>query len=293
MDSCCDNKADELAQLRAKQGRVLYIVLAINGAMFLVEFAAGWIVGSTALLGDSLDMLSDALVYIVSLYVLHRGVRARAGAALFKSGFMMLFSVLIIGEAIRKSLLGAVPEGDWMALIGLVALAANLTCLGLLYRHRSDDINMSSTWICSRNDVIANLSVLAAAALVMLTGTLWPDVIVGVGLALLYLHSSWQVARAAWPQWREHSPSKTQQKLVERAMQMPASAPACCGVDTGTQAEGCHAPEAPLQEASCCGASAKQRCNDTSDTAAADDCCGDKAVNVEPPRKALSGNRLL
>ena len=211
MDSCCDNKSNELAQLRAKQGRVLYIVLAINAAMFVVEFTAGWVVGSTALLGDSLDMLGDALVYIVSRYVLHRGLRARAGAALFKSGFLMLFSVLIIGEAIRKSLLGTVPEGDWMALFGLIALAANLACLGLLYRHRSDDVNMSSTWICSRNDVIANLSVLCAAALVMLTGTLWPDVIVGVGLALLYLHSSWQVTREAWPQWHALSPNETQQ----------------------------------------------------------------------------------
>jgi Co/Zn/Cd efflux system component len=202
MDSCCESKADELAQLRAKQGRVLYIVLTINAAMFLVEFTAGWIVGSTALLGDSLDMLGDALVYIVSLYVLHRGARARAGAALFKSGFLMLFSLLIIGEAVRKSILGVVPEAEWMGVIGLVALTANLTCLALLYRHRSDDINMSSTWVCSRNDVIANTSVLAAAALVAFSNSLWPDVIVGVGLALLYLHSSWQVLRDAWPQWR-------------------------------------------------------------------------------------------
>ncbi|MEX0732546.1 MAG: cation transporter [Aquisalimonadaceae bacterium] len=202
MDRCCDHKAGELAQLRARQGRVLYIVLAINAVMFFVEFTAGWLVHSTALLGDSLDMLGDALVYVISLYVLHRGVRARAGAALFKSGFLMLLSFLIIGEAIRKSIVGVVPEAGWMALIGFIALAANLTCLGLLYRHRGDDVNMSSTWLCSRNDVIANLSVLAAAGLVLLTESLWPDMVVGVALALLYLHSSRQVARDAWPQWR-------------------------------------------------------------------------------------------
>lgn len=211
MDHCCDDKGSELAKLRERQGRVLYIVLAINAVMFFVEFTAGWVVGSTALLGDSLDMLGDSLVYVVSLYVLHRGVRARAGAALLKSGLLMAFSLLIIGEAIRKSVMGVVPEAGWMGLIGLIALTANLSCLLLLYRHRSDDINMSSTWLCSRNDVIANLSVLGAAALVMMTDSLWPDVIVGVGLALLYLHSSWQVGRNAWPQWRGHEVQAAEQ----------------------------------------------------------------------------------
>jgi Co/Zn/Cd efflux system component len=88
-----------------------------------------------------------------------------------------------------------------MTLVGLAALAANLICLALLYRHRSDDTNMSSTWVCSRNDVVANLSVIGAAGLVLLTESLWPDVIDGVRLALLYLHSSFQVTREAWPQW--------------------------------------------------------------------------------------------
>ena len=170
--------------------------------MFLVEFTAGWLVNSTALLGDSLDMLGDSLVYAISLFVLHRGIRARAGAALFKSGFLVLFSLLIIAEAVRKSIVGVIPDAGWMSVIGGIALIANLSCLVLLYRHRSDDINMSSTWLCSRNDVIANLSVLGAAGLVMLTESLWPDLIVGLGLALLYLHSSVKVAKDAWPQWR-------------------------------------------------------------------------------------------
>jgi cation diffusion facilitator family transporter len=201
VDNCCDNKGDELAHLRERQARVLYIALAINALMFVVEFSAGWIVNSTALLGDSLDMFGDSLVYAISLFVLHRGIRARAGAALFKSGFLLVFSLLIIAEALRKSFLGVVPEAGWMALIGLMALVANVSCLALLFAHRSDDINMSSTWLCSRNDVIANLSVLGAAVLVMFTGSLWPDLIVGVCLALLYLHSSVQVGRNAWPQW--------------------------------------------------------------------------------------------
>ncbi len=235
MDDCCDNKGNELAQLRERQGRMLYIVLAINAVMFVVEFTAGWILNSTALLGDSLDMFGDTLVYTISLFVLHRGIHARAGAALFKSGFLLLFSLLIIGEAVRKSFLGVVPEAGWMALIGLIALVANLSCLALLYSHRSDDINMSSTWLCSRNDVIANLSVLGAAGLVMLTESLWPDLIVGVGLALLYLHSSVQVGRDAWPQWRGHD----EQSGAGREAGGVAPSNSCSGADAVTQPDGC------------------------------------------------------
>src|SRR5690606_8500289 len=122
MDSCCESKAGELAQLRAKQSRVLYIVLAINAAMFLVEFIAGWIANSTALLGDSLDMFGDASVYALTLFVLHRSVRARAGAALFKGGFMLLFGVLVVADAVRKLILQEVPSADWMGAIGTLAL---------------------------------------------------------------------------------------------------------------------------------------------------------------------------
>lgn len=262
MDSCCDSKADALAQLRAKQGRVLYIVLAINAVMFVVEFTAGWMVSSTALLADSLDMLGDALVYIISLYVLHRGIRARAGAALFKSGFLMLFSLLIIGEAIRKSVMGVVPGAEWMGVFGLIALTANLFCLMLLYRHRSDDINMSSTWVCSRNDVIANTSVLVAAGLVAFTGTLWPDVIVGVGLALLYLHSSWQVAREAWPQWRGHGEGQAQDDAPATA----TATDACCATETAAESANSCCSSASVETASCC---------DDDTKAKQDSCCGD------------------
>ncbi len=156
MDSCCENKAGELAQLRAKQSRVLYIVLAVNAAMFLVEFIAGWIANSTALLGDSLDMFGDASVYALTLFVLHRSARARAGAALFKGGFMLLFGMLVVADALRKLVLQEVPAADWMGIIGALALLANGYCFMLLYRHRSDDLNMRSTWLCSRNDLVAN-----------------------------------------------------------------------------------------------------------------------------------------
>lgn len=202
MDSCCEDKAGELAQLRDRQSRVLYIVLAINAVMFLAEFAAGWIIGSTALLADSLDMFGDASVYALTLYVLHRSARTRAGAALFKGGLMLLFGLLVIADAVRKLWMGGVPEPQWMGLVAAVALGANTLCFLLLYRHRSDDLNMKSTFLCSRNDLIANSSVMVAAVLVGVTGTLWPDVIVGLAIAALFLYSARQVLAEAWSEWQ-------------------------------------------------------------------------------------------
>lgn len=205
MDSCCEDKAGELAQLRDRQSRVLYIVLAINAVMFLGEFAAGWIIGSTALLADSLDMFGDASVYALTLYVLHRSARTRAGAALFKGSLMLLFGLLVIADAVRKLWVGEVPEAQWMGLVAAAALGANTLCFMLLYAHRSDDLNMKSTFLCSRNDLIANSSVIVAAVLVGLTGTLWPDVIVGLAIAVLFLHSAKQVLTEAWAEWRRAS----------------------------------------------------------------------------------------
>jgi Co/Zn/Cd efflux system component len=206
MDSCCQNKASELAQLRARQGRVLQIVLLINAAMFLIEFVSGWLARSTALLGDSLDMFGDASVYALTLYTLHRSARARAGANVAKGVFMLVFGVIVVIEALRKAWLGVVPEVELMGAIGVLALAANAICFALIYRHRSDDLNMRSSWLCSRNDLIANASVLVAAGLVFVSGSFWPDVVVGIAIAALFLHSAWQVLTEGWQDWRRTAP---------------------------------------------------------------------------------------
>lgn len=202
MDHCCENKRDELAALRSRQGRVLHLVLFINLAMFLTEFISGWLARSTALLGDSLDMLGDASVYAVTLFALHGSARSRAGIALFKGATMAGFGAVVIAAAVHRSMLGVVPQVGWMGTVGLMALAANVVCFALLYRHRADDLNMSSTWLCSRNDIVANTALLIGAGLVALTGTPWPDVIVGAAIALLFLHSARAVIVEAWRDWR-------------------------------------------------------------------------------------------
>jgi Co/Zn/Cd efflux system component len=179
---------------------VLQIVLAINGVMFVVELVAGLVAGSTALLADSVDMLGDAVVYSFSLYVVGRGPRWEARGALLKGGVMALFGVAILLEAAVKLARGGVPAAEVIGSIGILALAANSAALIFLSRHRADDLNMRSVWLCSRNDVIANVAVLAAAAGVALTGTAWPDIAVGVGIALLFDSSAVSVLRAGpWP----------------------------------------------------------------------------------------------
>ena len=202
MDHCCDAKTDTLAVLRDRQKSVLQIVLAINAIMFMAEFIAGIFAHSTALLADSLDMLGDALVYGLSLYALHRSARWHAGAALTKGVIMGVFGTGVVIEAVMKMMANVVPQGSMMGVFGILALIANVICLVLLMRHRADDLNMRSTWVCSRNDVIVNSGVLLAAAGVVLTGTAWPDVLIGLLIAGLFLSSAWDIIRASLTEFR-------------------------------------------------------------------------------------------
>ena len=209
MDHCCDAKTDTLAVLRDRQKSVLQIVLAINAIMFMAEFTAGIFAHSTALLADSLDMLGDALVYGLSLYALHRSARWRTGAALTKGVIMGVFGISVVIEAVMKMVTGVVPQGSMMGVFGILALAANVSCLVLLMRHRTDDLNMRSTWVCSRNDVIANSGVLLAAAGVILTGAAWPDILIGLLIAGLFLSSAWEVIRACLSELHTGVPTTT------------------------------------------------------------------------------------
>jgi Co/Zn/Cd efflux system component len=194
MESCggcaCTDTAEALA---SKQGRVLRIVLALNLGMFVVELTAGILARSSALTGDSLDMLGDALAYGATLLVLHRTMAWKARATALKGALMAATGVGVLVGAVARLVAGAPPDAMAVAGVGLAALAVNIACLLLLTRHRSDDMNMSSAWTCSRNDLLANGAVIAVGGLVAFTGSLWPDFLVGVGIAALFLWS----ARAA------------------------------------------------------------------------------------------------
>lgn len=187
---CCGGTSDAIMILRERQRRVLWAVLVINAALFVVEFAVGWWARSTALLADSLDMLGDAFVYAFSLWVLHRGRRWRARAALAKGYVQLAFGVVVLAQAAWRAVGGSSPDAGAMGWMGLVALTGNAVAFTMLWAHRSDDINMRSTWLCSRNDLVANVSVLVAALLVWRLDSVWPDLAVGVGIAALFLRTA-------------------------------------------------------------------------------------------------------
>ena len=196
--ACCSQ--DTCASAVAAQGRyriVLWIVLAINAVMFAVEIGAGLVAGSAALLADALDFFADAANYAISLFVLGMALTWRARAALVKGLSMAGFGVWVIGTVVWHAVQGTVPDWATMGKVGLLALVANAACLALLYAWRDGDANMRSVWICSRNDVMANCAVLAAAFGVFGTGRGWPDFTVAAIMAALALQGAWVVIRAA------------------------------------------------------------------------------------------------
>jgi cation diffusion facilitator family transporter len=208
VDECCSKKGEAIAELgrRADQRRVLIIVMVINLAMFFAEFGGGVLAKSSALMADSVDMLGDAIVYALSLYALSRGPRWEAGAAIAKGGIILVFGVAVIFEIVNKIVNGVPPSSSLMLAFGGAALVANLTCLAMLWRFRSASVNMSSTFECSRNDVASNVGVLVAAGLVGLSGSAWPDIVVGGIIALIFLRSAWRVLSEAIPAWKEARP---------------------------------------------------------------------------------------
>ena len=197
MADCCEDKACALDALRERQSATLKIVLVINAVMFVVELVAGMMAGSTALLSDSLDNLGDALTYGLSLYAVSRGLRSKAKVAMFKGLLILTAGLFVLCQVAYRIAVPVIPTYETMGLVSLLALLANGACLAMLWKHREEDINMSSVWECSRNDIASNVAVLMAAAGVWLTNSGWPDILIGALLALMFLKSAVIVLKGA------------------------------------------------------------------------------------------------
>ena len=197
MTDCCENKSCAIDALRARQSSTLKVVLGINMVMFAIEIVAGIMSGSTALLSDSLDNLGDALTYGLSLYAIASSPRSKAKIALFKGVLILIAGIFVLSQVVYRIMVPIVPTYETMGLVSLLALLANGTCLALLWKHKEQDINMSSVWECSRNDVASNIAVFVAAGGVWLMDSGWPDILIGLALALLFLKSSANVIKAA------------------------------------------------------------------------------------------------
>lgn len=196
MSGCCDTSCAVEAQ-GARQRSTLRAVLGINAVMFVAVLAAALYANSSALLADSLDNFGDAVTYAISLYAISRGAAVKARVALFKGVLILLAALAVAGQVAYKLVVPVTPVFEVMGAFSLLALAANGLCLFLLWRHRHEDVNMSSVWECSRNDVATNLSVFVAAAGVWLTHSGWPDIVVALALVALLLRSAVRVIGSA------------------------------------------------------------------------------------------------
>jgi Co/Zn/Cd efflux system component len=173
---CCGGSQDNTEKLNdAAWRRVLWIALVINAVMFGVEIVAGVTAGSASLKADALDFLGDAANYAISLGVAGMALAWRARAAMAKGVSILLFGIWVLGNTIWMATQGIVPAAETMGIVGVIAMVANLACAAMLWRHRAGDANRRSVWICSRNDAIGNIAVVAAALGVFGTGTGWPD----------------------------------------------------------------------------------------------------------------------
>ncbi len=196
--------------LRAQRW-ALGAVLAINLAMFVTEVVAGWSAESVALQADALDFFGDSVNYAVALFVLARSLAWRAGTAMAKGLVMAGFGVFILGASLYHALAGSAPEAFVMGWVGVLALLANVVSALILYRFRGGDANLRAVWLCSRNDAIGNLAVLAAALGVFATGTAWPDLAVGLIMSALALWAGQSVIRQSRAELRAVKPIAAEQ----------------------------------------------------------------------------------
>ena len=192
-ETCASNAAKATAislANEAKETQILKWLLAINGFMFIVEIVAGWSAQSTGLIADSIDMFADAAVYGLALYAVGHSVNKKLKAAHISGWLQMILALGALTEVARRFIFGSEPVSDLMMGFGLVALIANVACLLLIFKNKESGAHMKASWIFSANDVIANLGVILAGALVAWTGSRYPDLVIGIIIGVIVLNGA-------------------------------------------------------------------------------------------------------
>ena len=215
MSACCDHDVKFDGVSKAYK-RVLWVVIVINAAMFLLEMSAGKLAGSQALQADALDFLGDAMTYGISLAVIGMSLKVRATAAIFKGISLLAMGIWVFGSTVYQIFVLGVPKAEIMGLIGFMALAANVASVLLLMRYKDGDANVRSVWLCSRNDAVGNVAVMVASLAVWFTATAWPDLIVAVIMAGLFLRSAQLILAQAWQEYKdsENAPESSEHRHV-------------------------------------------------------------------------------
>ncbi len=180
---------------------ILWVVITLNASMFFIEMGAGKVAGSQALQADALDFLGDSLTYGISLAVIGMSLKIRAIAALLKGLSLLFMGLWVFGSTVYQILILGVPKAEIMGIIGFLALMTNLASVFLLSRYKDGDANVRSVWLCSRNDAIGNIAVMLASIVVWLSSSAWPDLIVAIIMAGLFLRSAQLIMMQAWSEY--------------------------------------------------------------------------------------------
>lgn len=202
MADCCENKSCALEAMKVKQSKTLKLVLLINVFLFCLTAFYGWAASSTGLMSESIDDFGDAVTYALSLYVVYKSNQMKAKVAFIKGCLILAGALFVLMQVVRHVIDNTVPVFETMGIVAFIALLLNLTCFFLLTKYRDQDINMSSVWECSRNDILNNISIILASVLIWMTNLGWADVAVGMVLSLLLLKSSFKVLTSSYTQLR-------------------------------------------------------------------------------------------
>ncbi|MDX1950137.1 MAG: cation transporter [Rickettsiales bacterium] len=206
---CCDIEKQNQDN---KYLSILWMCLIANAVMFVVQIIASYIAGSVSLLANSLDFLSDAVNYGISIFVLNKALNEKAKASIFKGVSLGLVGLWTAFETVHHGLEPNIPKADIMAYISVIALIVNVICAVLLYRFRKGDSNTKSVWLCSRNDAIGNIAVMVAALGVFSLDSAYPDIIVATILAWLALSASWQIIVSARKELKDSTSKSKNEK---------------------------------------------------------------------------------
>lgn len=201
LDTEADGENDELpkdmSHVTPAYRRALWIVVLLNVGYGIVEAVGGFWSGSQALKADALDFLGDGLITFLGLLAIGWSLAWRARSALIQGLFLGVLGLAVLANTAYRVLVLHTPEAELMGLFGLIALAVNVAAAAVLVPHRAGDANVRAVWLFSRNDAIGNAAVVVAAGVVAWTDSAWPDLVVAIVIAGLFLQSAWSIVRDA------------------------------------------------------------------------------------------------
>lgn len=188
---------EDTLSLNEKYKKALILVIVINATMFLVEFISSYLSDSTSLLADSIDFLTDAANYCISIWVINKSLQTKSKASLIKGICLLLFAIGVMANTGYKMFLVTLPKAEVMGIVGMLALLANVVSAYILYRFKKGDVDRMSIWLISMNDAIANLGVILAGVAVYLTASKWPDIIAAMIIVAIQVYSAYKIISAS------------------------------------------------------------------------------------------------